>query len=170
MTAASVTLLTIYDMAKALDKNMLISGVRLLSKSGGKSGDWCVRMIGIEEAQARIFALKEPVESQMVPIAEAVGRWAAQDVVALRTQPACDLSAMDGYAVRFADGVRPWTVIGESSAGRRFGGTVGADEAVRIFTGAVVPDGADTVIIQENVSRDEDRVTLSGDAPKIGRA
>ena len=124
-------------------------------------------MIGIEEAQARIFALKEPVESEMVTLAEAVGRWSAQDVVALRTQPARNLSAMDGYAVRFADGAGPWTVIGESAAGRRFAGTVGAGEAVRIFTGAVVPDGADTVIIQENVSRDEDRVTLSDDAPKL---
>ena len=80
-----------------------------------------------------------------------MGRWAAEDVVALRTQPARDLSAMDGYAVRFADGAGPWTVIGESAAGRRFAGTVGAGEAVRIFTGAVVPEGADSVIIQENV-------------------
>lgn len=123
-------------------------------------------MISVEEAQARILALKQPVETQRVSLAEAVGRWAAKDVVALRTQPARDLSAMDGYAVRFIDGAGPWTVIGESAAGQQFAGNVGAGEAVRIFTGAVVPKGADTVIIQENVAREGGTVTLTGDAPK----
>lgn len=123
-------------------------------------------MISIEEAQSRIFALKDPVETELLPLTDAAGRWAAEDVVALRTQPARDLSAMDGYAVRFADGGGPWQVIGESAAGRRFAGSVGAGEAVRIFTGAVVPEGADTVIIQENVARDGDIVRLTGDAPK----
>ncbi|MFN5643731.1 MAG: molybdopterin molybdenumtransferase MoeA, partial [Sphingomonadales bacterium] len=104
-------------------------------------------MIALEEAQARIFALKDPVETERVPLAEAAGRWAAEDVLALRTQPACDLSAMDGYAVRFADGDGPWRVIGESAAGRRFTGLIGQRDAVRIFTGAVMPDDCDTVII-----------------------
>ncbi len=122
-------------------------------------------MISIEEAQARIFALKEPVAIELVSLANAAGRWAAEDVVALRTQPARDLSAMDGYAIRFADAGGPWSVIGESAAGRRFLGNVGPGEAVRIFTGAVVPEGADTVIIQENVSREGDRVTLVSDSP-----
>lgn len=123
-------------------------------------------MISVEEAQARILGLKGPVETERVALAEAAGCWAAEDVVALRTQPARDLSAMDGYAVRFADAVGPWTVIGESAAGKQFAGTVGAGEAVRIFTGAVVPDGADTVIVQENVMRDGGTVTLTGDVPK----
>lgn len=123
-------------------------------------------MISIEEAQARIFALKQPAETERVPLAEAAGRWAAEDVVALRTQPARDLSAMDGYAVRFADGAGPWTVIGESAAGRRYTGSVGPGEAVRIFTGAVVPQGADSVIIQENVTRAGDLLTLTGEALK----
>lgn len=123
-------------------------------------------MISVEEAQARIFALKGPVETEIVPLADAGGRWAARDVVALRTQPACDLSAMDGYAIRFADSPGPWTLIGESAAGKRFTGVVGPGQAVRIFTGALVPDGADTVIIQENVTRDGDLVSISGDAPK----
>lgn len=123
-------------------------------------------MISVEEAQARILALKGPVETERVALAEAAGRWAADDVVALRTQPARDLSAMDGYAVRFADASGPWTVIGESAAGKQFAGSVGAGEAVRIFTGAVVPEGADTVIIQENVAREGGAVTLTGDAPK----
>ena len=123
-------------------------------------------MISIEEAQSRIFALKGPVETELLPLTDAAGRWAVEDVVALRTQPTRDLSAMDGYAIRFADKGGPWKVIGESAAGKRFNGTVGAGEAVRIFTGAVVPEGADTVIIQENVARDGDAVTLSGDVPK----
>ncbi|RDV06938.1 molybdopterin molybdenumtransferase MoeA [Sphingorhabdus pulchriflava] len=123
-------------------------------------------MISVEEAQARILALKEPVETERVALAEAAGRWAAEDVVALRTQPARDLSAMDGYAIRFADAAGPWTVIGESAAGKQFTDNVSAGEAVRIFTGAVVPEGADTIIIQENVSREGDLVTLTDEAPK----
>ena len=127
-------------------------------------------MISIEEAQARIFALKAPVEVETVSLVDAVGRWAATDVAALRTQPARDLSAMDGYAVRFADGSGPWRVIGESAAGKRFTGSVSAGEAVRIFTGAVVPDGANSVIIQENVAHDGEALTLTGDAlNKIGQ-
>ena len=120
-------------------------------------------MISIEEAQARIFALKAPVSVETVPLLEAAGRWASEDVLALRTQPARDLSAMDGYAVRFADGAGPWLVIGESAAGKHFAGSVSAGEAVRIFTGAVVPERTDTVIIQESVSRDGDTVMLTGD-------
>ena len=120
-------------------------------------------MISIMEAQAQIFALKAPVSVETVTILEAAGRWAAEEVVALRTQPARDLSAMDGYAVRFADTAGPWRVIGESAAGKRFAGSVDAGDAVRIFTGAVVPDGADSVIIQENVSRDGETVMLTGD-------
>ena len=116
------------------------------------------------EAQARIFALKAPVPVEIAPLLVAAGRWAAEDVVALRTQPARDLSAMDGYAVSFAGGSGPWRLIGESAAGKRFTGSVGAGETVRIFTGAVIPDGADSVIIQENVACDGDAVTLAGDA------
>ena len=127
-------------------------------------------MISIEEAQARIFALKAPVAVETVPLLQAAGRWAAKDVEALRMQPARDLSAMDGYAVRFADAAGPWRVIGESAAGKRFPGSVGAGETVRIFTGAVVPEGADSVIIQENVARNGDTVMLTGDAlTKIGQ-
>lgn len=122
-------------------------------------------MISIEEAQARIFALKAPVETEMVPLADAAGRWAAADIVALRTQPARDLSAMDGYAIRIVDGAGPWRVIGESAAGRKFTGSVRASEAVRIFTGAVMPEGADTVIIQEAVARDGDMLRRTVDAP-----
>ncbi len=122
-------------------------------------------MITVEEAQARLFALGTTIATETVPLADALGRWAVDDIRAKRTQPACDLSAMDGYAIRFTDRSGPWTVTGESAAGQRFSGSVGVNEAVRIFTGAVIPDGADTVIIQENIARDGDTIRLAGDAP-----
>jgi molybdopterin molybdotransferase len=126
-------------------------------------------MISLKEAQARLFALHAAVEAEEVPLVEAVGRWAAANVIARRTQPARDLSAMDGYAIRHADLPGPWRVIGESAAGRLLGDTVGAGEAVRIFTGAVVPGGADCILIQENAAHDGDKLSLSGDPPAQGR-
>jgi molybdopterin molybdotransferase len=126
-------------------------------------------MISLEEAQARLFALGNAVESENVALVDAAGRWAAADVVARRTQPARDLSAMDGYAIRHADLPGPWTVIEESAAGRAFDGSIGAGQAVRIFTGAVVPDGCDCILIQENATRTGDKFVLSGDSPAQGR-
>jgi molybdopterin molybdotransferase len=126
-------------------------------------------MISLEEAQARLFALREPVELEHVPLVDAVGRWAAEDVVARRTQPARDLSAMDGYAVRASDAPGPWAVIGESAAGQLFVGMVRSGEAVRIFTGAAMPPGADSVLIQENAERKGDVLTLSAESPVAGR-
>lgn len=123
-------------------------------------------MISLEEAQERVLSLKPPVATERVPLSEAVGRWAAEDVRSLRTQPVRDLSAMDGYAIRFADCAGPWRIIGESAAGKRFKGSIGPGEAVRIFTGAALPVGADTVVIQENVSREGETAILAGDAPK----
>lgn len=125
-------------------------------------------MISLEEAQARLFALREPVDPEEVELIEAVGRWAAADVLAKRTQPARDLSAMDGYAIRHGSS-GPWRVIGESAAGRLFEGSVGNGEAVRIFTGAVVPDGADHILMQEDAARDGDLLSLTGDAPALGQ-
>jgi molybdopterin molybdotransferase len=125
-------------------------------------------MIELAEAQARLFALRAPVAVEDVPLVDAVGRWAAEDVIARRTQPARDLSAMDGYAICPAD-ASEWRVIGESAAGRGFTGALKPDEAVRIFTGAVVPDGAETVLIQENAVRDGDYVRLSDAAAKAGQ-
>jgi molybdopterin molybdotransferase len=123
-------------------------------------------MIGVEEAQARILALHAPVSMEAAPILDAVGRWTSAAIVAKRTQPAHDLSAMDGYAIRFADAAGPWTVIGESAAGVPFTGEVGPSEATRIFTGAALPSGTDTIVIQENISRDGDRIALSDNGPK----
>ncbi len=115
-------------------------------------------MISLEEAQARIIALARPLPTETVPLNDAHGRWTAQALLAQRTQPARDLSAMDGYAIAHTDSLGPWRVVGEAAAGARFTGTVGAGEAVRIFTGAALPEGTDTVIIQEDVVRDNDLI------------
>ena len=122
-------------------------------------------LIAIDEAQRRLFALTAPLATERVPIAAAAGRWLAEPVVARRTQPAADLSAMDGYAICFADLPGPWQLIGESAAGRPFAGQLGVGETVRIFTGAAMPVGADTVVIQEEVATDGAAVALTGEGP-----
>lgn len=124
-------------------------------------------LLPVSDAQARLFAMAPRVESETVPLREAAGRWAAEDIRALRTQPAADLSAMDGYAIRFANLPGPWQVIGESAAGRPFAGVVGPGEAARIFTGAAMPGGADTVLIQEEAAREGDRLVLTGEGPAV---
>ena len=110
-------------------------------------------MISLAEAQSRLLALVTPVAVEIVPLLEANGRWLAADVIAKRTQPAKTLSPMDGYAVRAGDGPE-WTVIGESAAGRSFAGSIGKGEAIRIFTGAALPAGSNSIVIQENIARD----------------
>jgi hypothetical protein len=125
-------------------------------------------LLPIDEAQARLFARAAPVETETVPLAAAAGRWAADDIAARRTQPASELSAMDGYAIRFADLPGPWTLVGESAAGRPFAGTVGAGETARIFTGAALPDGADTVMIQEEVAASGTTIHLTGEGGMRG--
>lgn len=122
-------------------------------------------LVPVAEAQARLFALADPVSTETLPIRQAAGRWAAADIAARRTQPVADLSAMDGYAIRFADLPGPWRVTGESAAGRPFAGTVAAGEAVRIFTGAALPDGADTVLVQEEAAREGECLMLDGEGP-----
>lgn len=122
-------------------------------------------MIGVDEAQARMLALASPLGSVDCDLVEALGAYLAEPLLAKRTQPAADLSAMDGYAIRFADMPGPWRVIGESAAGRPFAGSVAPGEAVRIFTGAHVAAGADTILIQEDVARDGDVLTLTGSGP-----
>lgn len=129
-------------------------------------------MITVEEALSKLFALVRPLEPETVPLTAAAGRVMARDAVARRDQPPFDASAMDGYALRAAE-ARPgatFDVIGESAAGHRFSGSVGAGQAVRIFTGAPVPEGADRVVMQEDVNREGDRITLTdtiGDSAHI---
>ncbi|MGN6278154.1 MAG: molybdopterin molybdotransferase MoeA [Sphingomonas sp.] len=122
-------------------------------------------LLPIAEAQARLFALAPRVVAEAVPLRAAAGRWAATDIVAMRTQPVATLSAMDGYALRFADMPGPWRVIGESAAGRPFDGAIDVGEVVRIFTGAALPEGSDTVLVQEEAHRDGDHVRLDGEGP-----
>ena len=117
-------------------------------------------MIALEEAQRRLLALAKPVPAETLPLHSAAGRCAAADIIAHRTQPVRDLSAMDGYAVRFADGPGPWRLIGQSAAGAAFSGAMGPGDTVRIFTGAHVPQGADHILIQEDTTREGDTVTV----------
>jgi molybdopterin molybdotransferase len=125
-------------------------------------------MISVEEALAHVLASAEaPLDEEKVALKSAYGRVLARDLKALRTQPPFSNSAMDGYALRAADtALSPTTlkVIGESAAGRAFPGAVGPGEAVRIFTGAPMPDGADAIVIQEDVRREGERIQLSAAA------
>jgi molybdopterin molybdotransferase len=122
-------------------------------------------LLPVEEALARVLAVpRGPLRRESVPLARAFGRTLASDVAAKRTQPPRAVSAMDGYALRADDARSPGarlTVIGESVAGRGFLGEVGPREAVRIFTGAPVPRGADTVVIQEDTKVDDTSVVLN---------
>ncbi|MGE3693071.1 MAG: gephyrin-like molybdotransferase Glp [Novosphingobium sp.] len=119
----------------------------------------------LEEAQARLLALAEPLPIERVDPPSALGRFLAEPLVARRTNPAADQSAMDGYAVNGEDMAGPWRVIGESAAGHPFAGTVASGQAVRISTGAMLPAGAGSVILQEDISREGDTIRLSGEAP-----
>ncbi|WP_423604228.1 molybdopterin molybdotransferase MoeA [Sphingomonas sp. MS122] len=123
-------------------------------------------LLPVAEAQRRLLALAPPVAVESAALREAAGRWAAEALAAARTQPALPLSAMDGYAIRFADLPGPWQVIGESAAGRPFERTAEARQAVRIFTGAALPEGTDTVLVQEEARREGDTLHLDGEGPE----
>lgn len=120
-------------------------------------------LMPLEEAQAHLLALAAPLDLEVVPVGQAVGRYLATDLAARRTQPPADLSAMDGYAVGSADHPGPWRVVGESAAGHPFGGTLGRGDAIRISTGALMPDGGGAVLLQENAVRDGDALRLVGE-------
>jgi len=122
-------------------------------------------LLPVAEAQARLLSMANTLPGEDVPIAQASGRWTSQPLIARRSQPALDLSAMDGYAIRYADMTGPWQITGESAAGAAFEGQVEAGQTVRIYTGAVVPDGADTVVVQEDVAREGNALVLTGDGP-----
>jgi molybdopterin molybdotransferase len=119
-------------------------------------------MIPVAEALQQVLDLVAPLEVEEVPLRHAAGRVLARDVTATRTQPPFAASSMDGYALRRAE-VEPdamFKVVGEAAAGHRFGGKLKAGQAVRIFTGAPIPDGADFVVIQEDTTRRGDLITL----------
>jgi molybdopterin molybdotransferase len=111
-------------------------------------------LLAVEEALKRILSAMPLMPAEEVPLTEAHGRTAAADIAARRTQPPEAVSAMDGYAVRGADVAQAGAKlkrIGTAPAGHVFQGTVGPGEAVRIFTGGALPEGADTIVIQEDV-------------------
>jgi molybdopterin molybdotransferase len=120
----------------------------------------------LDEAQRRLLALAQPLPVEWRAAGDAAGYYLAEPLLARRDQPAAPLSAMDGYALRAADLPGPWRLTGESAAGHPFTGTVAAGEAVRISTGAIVPPGADTVLLQEDSTVSEGRLHLSGTPPQ----
>ena len=123
-------------------------------------------LLPVAEARDRILAAMTAMPAETVPVSEALGRVTAQAILARRTQPPVAVSAMDGYAVRAADvATVPASLVrvGSAPAGGRYEGTLGPGEAVRIFTGGPVPDGADAIVIQEDVDADaeEDGAPIS---------
>jgi molybdopterin molybdotransferase len=128
-----------------------------------------VALLSVADALARVLADVVPLPSEEAPLAEAHGRVLTHDLAALRTQPPADVSAMDGYAVRAADVAQTparLRVIGEVPAGRPIDRAVGPGEAARIFTGGVIPQGADAIVIQEVATRDGDDVVIARGAAK----
>jgi molybdopterin molybdotransferase len=121
--------------------------------------------MAVEAARAAMLAAVTPLAPEEVDLAESLGRVLAEDVLAIRPQPPFASSSMDGWAVRSADGSRARRIIGESAAGRGFDGELRPGEAVRIFTGAPMPSGADAVVIQEDARRDGDLVSVSAVSP-----
>ncbi|GGE07729.1 molybdopterin molybdenumtransferase MoeA [Polymorphobacter glacialis] len=122
-------------------------------------------LLDVDVALARLLDGEVSLPAETVDLGAARGRVLAGDLAALLTQPPFAASAMDGYAVRWDDLPGPWRVVGESAAGRGWSGTVEAGEALRIFTGAPLPVGADTVVVQEEIERSGDTARLSGEGP-----
>jgi molybdopterin molybdotransferase len=124
-------------------------------------------LLGLEEAQARLLALApitRSIDQNIKPFG--LKRYLTRDITALRTQPPADLSAMDGYAI--APGAGPWRRVGESRAGAPFAGTLSAGQCARISTGAIVPEGAASVLLHEDARIDGDVITAT-DLPPPGK-
>ncbi|MEL7149412.1 MAG: gephyrin-like molybdotransferase Glp [Pseudomonadota bacterium] len=119
-------------------------------------------MITVDEALAHVFALAAPLDTETVPLRAATGRVLAEPVVAQRAQPPFRASIMDGYAV--AGDAKSYHVVGETAAGGPALEHLELGQAVRVFTGAPVPDGATRVVIQEDVVRENDTISLNANA------
>lgn len=129
-------------------------------------------LLPVAEAQQRIVDAVSPLPAEQISLTDGLGRVLAQDVASRRNQPPMAVSAMDGYAVRAADvETLPvnLSVIGYAPAGHAFDGSVGEGQAVRIFTGAPVPDGADTIVIQENTEQSGETVSIVDGTAPAGR-
>jgi molybdopterin molybdotransferase len=122
-------------------------------------------LLPVEEAQERLFALASPLAAETLPLTAALDRYLSAPLVALRTQPATALSAMDGYAIRFAELPGPWRQSGSIAAGEWPAIALGPMETMRIFTGAPLPKGADSVLVQEDAASRGETITLTGSGP-----
>ncbi|MDT2075837.1 MAG: molybdopterin molybdotransferase MoeA, partial [Planktomarina sp.] len=121
-------------------------------------------MISVNQALDHILALSKPLNSEPIPLQHAVGRILAHPIRAHRDQPPFSVSAMDGYAISgfdLSEGLKSWKVIGESAAGHHFCKPVCTGQATRIFTGAIMPEGTDHVLIQEHVTEERGCITIS---------
>ncbi|MEK9684246.1 MAG: gephyrin-like molybdotransferase Glp [Rhodospirillaceae bacterium] len=130
------------------------------------------KLLPVEEARQRICDALPILGTEQVSLEEGLGRVLAEDAISRRTQPPFPVSAMDGYAVRAQDVVTlpsVLKVIGEVPAGKNFSGSVSSGEAVRIFTGARVPAGADTIVIQENTEQSDKTIRVIGGEAPVGR-
>lgn len=121
--------------------------------------------IPLEEAWTRLLAMIAPLESETVAVDDAIARVLAEPLIARRTQPWADLSAMDGFACA---GEGPWRIVGESRAGQAFDDVMTSGEAVRISTGAAVPQGADRILVVEEALLEGDNLAAT-EAPQAGR-
>ena len=119
-----------------------------------------VKLMTVEAARAAMLAEIRPLERVDLPRGEALGRVLAEDIHAVRDQPPFTNSSMDGWAVRAADGPGRLAIVGESAAGHGFEGRLSPGQAIRIFTGAALPEGADAVVIQEDARRDGEGVEV----------
>ncbi len=128
-------------------------------------------MIAVEEALEQILARATLTPIETVTLPQVLGRVLAQDIASRRTQPPLAVSAMDGYAVRAEDAVlgARLSCVGEAPAGGSYGQPVAAFEAVRIFTGGPVPQGADAIVVQEDVDAAEDGTIVLGESAKVGQ-
>lgn len=122
-------------------------------------------LLDVEEARNRLLNGLTRLPAEDVPLAQARARILAGDIIARHTQPPFNAAAMDGYAIGWADRRGPWQVVGTSAAGHGWSGALTAGQAVRIFTGAPLPAGADTIVVQEEVARDGDSAVLNGEGP-----
>jgi len=115
-------------------------------------------MITVEEAERSMMEHVPQLPHMRCTLAEANGCYLFSDVIAPYDHPLFDMSAVDGYAFAMVDGVKEWSVVGEVAAGEVFTPILSVGQCVRIFTGAMVPSGADTVVMQEHVERTGDRI------------
>jgi molybdopterin molybdotransferase len=123
----------------------------------------------LAEAHKRLLGQVEPLIAETIPVHGALRRYLAAPLLAARTQPAADLSAMDGYAMRADDVSGPWQVVGESAAGHPYAVRLSRGQAIRISTGALMPPGEAVVLLQENAARDGDAVFLNGEGEPTAR-